>query len=466
MEKPPSPSEDWRIRRVRSLGLDPYPGRCHPRTPVSEIIRRAKSGGGGDVWAAGRLLGFDGKRHGRCLVLSDLTGSLPIAVDPNGLSAEGRKALDLLEAGDILEVRLRPAKDGFTAEEVRLLAPCLQSGKAGAKALPEPEVLRLRARVLKAVRGYFDARGYLEVETPALLPTADPAPHLAPFVTEYADSRTRRRLFLQTSPELCMKRLLGAGHERIYQITKFFRNGERTSLHNPEFTGLEWYEAYADYRSAMETAEGLVYDVARTALGRDEIRSGGMTIGLRPPWERLSVREAFRSHAGVDLWACLSRRSLAESARCIGIHVAKDDTWEDLFFKISLGRVEPHLGRSRPTLLLDYPAPLALLAKRKADDPAVAERFEIFAGGMELANGFTELNDPQEQRARWEREIQVRRREDPGASPPLDEPFLGALRLGVPPAAGVALGLDRLILLLSDRRDIGEVRCFAYDPGE
>ncbi|MFQ5692702.1 MAG: amino acid--tRNA ligase-related protein, partial [Nitrospinota bacterium] len=168
--------------------------------------------------------------------------------------------------------------------------------------------------------------------------------------------------------------------------------------------------------------------------------------------------------AGIDLWACLSRDDLAGAAREAGVHVADDDTWEDLFFKVSLEWVEPRLGQRGPTLVFDYPAPLALLAKLKAGAPDVAERFEVFAGGMELANGFTELNDPQEQRARWERELEARRRKNPGDSPPLDEAFLQALEAGVPPAAGVALGLDRLVMLLADRADIGEVRCFALEP--
>lgn len=453
-----------RIQRARDLGLPPYPNRCHPKVPLSEILSRAEAGKSGPVWAAGRMSWVSSQRERRAFVLSDLSGSLTVHLNWDALPPEGRKAAEFLEAGDIVEVFLRAGEEGFSAEEVRLLAPSLRGEKARESPLPTPETLRLRARVMRAVREFFDARGYLEVETPALLAAPDPAPHLAPFVTEYADGRRRRSLYLQTSPELPMKRLLGAGHERIYQITKFFRNGERTRLHNPEFTGLEWYEAYADYRSAMDTAEALVHAVAEAVLGESRVERPGGVIDLRPPWERITVREAFRRYAGVDLWACPGRDALAEAARETGVHAAGDDTWEDLFFKISLERVEPHLGRTRPALLFDYPSPLALLAKGKAEAPDVAERFEVFAGGMELANGFTELNDPEEQRARWERELEIRRRADPGASLPLDAAFLEALEAGVPPATGAALGLDRLVMLLAGRDDIGEVRCFVLDP--
>ncbi len=472
MAKPSSPPKDSpsgrvhfyrRIQQARSLGLNPYPDRCHPKTAVSEILQRVESGESGPFRAAGRLSGIRPQDDGRSIALSDFSGSLTFRLHSDGTSPESRKTLEFLRAGDIIEALVRPSNGEFAAEEVRLLAPSLQAGEAGATPFPEPGILRLRARVMRTVREFFDGRGFLEVETPALLSAPDPAPHLVSFVTEYADARGKWPLYLQTSPELPMKRLLGAGHERIYQITRFFRNGERTSLHNPEFTGLEWYEAYADYRSAMETAEALVCDVARRILGQDRLQREGKTIDLRPPWERISVREAFLRYSGIDPWARQNRDELAASARSVGIHVAGDDGWEDLFFKISLERVEPNLGRTKPTLLFDYPAPLALLAKRKAEEPSVAERFEVFAGGMELANGFTELNDPEEQRARWERELEVRRRENPDASPPLDEAFLQALEAGVPPAAGVALGLDRLVMLLADRRDIGEVRCFAFD---
>ncbi len=458
-----------RVRRARELGIDPYPARCHAKTPVSTILEGAKSGALEDCWAAGRIRGIRSQDGGRSIDLSDLTGSLGVRLRPEGLSSAGRKVLAFIRAGDIIEARGRLSKGEFLADEVRLLAAATGpegAGGGGAAGIPGAGTLRLRASLLKAVRGFFDNRGFLEVETPALLAAPDPAPHLDSFATEYADARGRRGFFLQTSPELPMKRLLGAGHERIYQIAKFFRNGERTALHNPEFTGLEWYEAYADYRSAMETAETLVASVTKEVLGETRLRVRGDALDLSPPWERIRVRDAFIRHAGIDLRACPSRANLAEFSRKSGVTVSPDDSWEDLFFKISLERVEPMLGRSRPTLLFDYPAPLALLAKRKTDDPAVAERFEVFAGGMELANGFSELNDPAEQRDRWERELDVRRSGGPDTSPPpppLDEEFLEALEGGVPPAAGVALGLDRWVMLLADCADIGEVRCFAFD---
>ncbi len=460
----PHPAPRDRAQQFRDLGTDPYPGRCRARTPIHDVLQSREMTERGAVWIAGRISQIQREVKTWSVTLSDHTGKIELQTRRDSNRPGNLGLLDALRPGDIIETRIKILDEAFRSDDIHILAPNRTAAPALEDGIPSDDILKLRARVMQGVRSFFEDLGYLEVETPALSAAPDPAPHLASFTTDYLGERDRTRLYLPTSPELHMKRLLAAGHERIFQICKFFRNGERTALHNPEFTGLEWYEVYADYRSAMDTVEALIGAVSSEALGQPEIDYQGNRIDLRPPWERLTVREAFRGYAGFDLWSCPDRDRLARTAGDLEIFVGEDDTWEDLFFKILIERIEPRLGRSRPTLLHDYPEPMALLSKRKAEDPSIAERFEVYIGGLELANGFTELNDPEEQRARWETELDVRRGRDPRDRPPLDEDFLRTLDAGTPPAAGAALGLDRLVMLLADCDDIGRVRCFPLKP--
>jgi lysyl-tRNA synthetase class 2 len=256
-----------------------------------------------------------------------------------------------------------------------------------------------------------------------------------------------------------MKRLLAAGLPRIFQLARVFRNGEVSRTHNPEFTMLELYRAGADYRGVMEDLEQLVQACGR-ALSTEGAERGGRPIDLAAPFERLTVAEAFRQHAGVDLPACGGDASrLAEAARRAGHDPGPPgEAFDDVFFRVMLDAVEPRIGVARPTYLVDWPAPMAALSRVKREDPAVAERFELYAGGLELANGFTELTDAAEQRRRFVDE-QAQRRRLGHRVYPLDERFLGALDR-MPDAGGVAVGFDRLLMLLAGAEAIADVLLF------
>lgn len=315
-----------------------------------------------------------------------------------------------------------------------------------------------RAGAVRAVRAFFDGQGYTEVETPALQLSPGMEPHLTPFETRLLDTAGEgTRMGLHTSPEFAMKKLLAAGMERIWQLARVWRNGERSARHHPEFTMLEWYRAGAGWRDiAAETV-----DLVRAVAG-DTARHGGHAVDLSGNWEYLSVQEAFARHAGFDLLATAEdplapdTAALARAAAGLGIRTAPDDAWDDIFFRILFEKVEPRLGFDAPTVFHSYPASMAALARRNPADPRVADRFEVFVCGLELANGYGELTDAAEQRRRFEEEIA--RRAGLGAEAwPVDEDFMAALEAGIPDCAGIALGFDRLVMLATGAERIEDV---------
>jgi lysyl-tRNA synthetase class 2 len=326
------------------------------------------------------------------------------------------------------------------------------------------ENLVKRAKIVAAVRAFFDARGYLEADTPLLVAKPGMEPHLEPFETKVFDPLGNAyRGFLITSPEYAMKKLLAAGFTRIYQMAKCFRNGEAfEGRHNPEFTMLEWYRTGTEYLGIMDETEALVKDVAQKTLGRMTATWRGKEIDLAQPWERLTVGEAMRKHADVDLDAALSdKKILLDAAAKLGHALPADAPWDDAFFSVFLNAVEPHLGAERPTFLYEYPVSMAALSKASARDPRYAERFELYVGGLELANAFTELTDADEQRRRLLDEQELREKLG-RAQYGLDEDFLLALE-HMPAAGGIALGIDRLVMLLMGEEDIRHVLAFPAD---
>jgi elongation factor P--(R)-beta-lysine ligase len=290
--------------------------------------------------------------------------------------------------------------------------------------------LQARAKIIQALRLFFIDRGYLEVETPHRIPAPAPESHI--------DAIASGTWFLHPSPELCMKRLLAAGYEKIFQICRCWRDGERGSRHVPEFTLLEWYRAGSDYRGLMKECEALLPHVA-SALGlRQTLPFREFEIDLTPPWDRLSVEEAFGRYARISM---------------------KEALKQDLFDEAMVRDIEPRLGHGKPTFLFDYPAERGTLARLKKEDPTVAERFELYVGGLELANAFSELIDAEEQRKRFHLEEAYRR--SMGKTPyPVVETFLEELD-DMPPSAGIALGVDRLVMALLDAPSIDEVVAFA-----
>lgn len=293
--------------------------------------------------------------------------------------------------------------------------------------------LVIRAQIIQSVRNFFIDNGYLEVETPIRI--AAPAPEAHIDVVESGG------WFLQASPELCMKQLLAAGYPRIFQICKCFRQGERGRLHLPEMTMLEWYRINSNYLDVMNECETLISQVARHINSKNTVTYQGTQIDLTPPWRRISVTEAFKSFTSMSMKAALE---------------------SDRFDEIMVEAIEPNLGQPRPVFLYDYPACRAALARLKPQDSRFAERFELYIGGLEICNAFSELTDPVEQRARFEREL-AHRRESGKCDYPVPDKFLNALK-DMPEAAGNAMGIDRLVMLFCDSKQIDAV--VAFTPEE
>ena len=301
------------------------------------------------------------------------------------------------------------------------------------------------------VRRWFDANGFVEVDPAALQVSPGNETHLHGFRTELIDpDGSSGEVYLHTSPEFAMKKLLAAGEPRIYALAHVFRNRERTALHSPEFTMLEWYRADEPLSRIMEDCSALVALAAHEAGAATFAYRGRQASPFEPP-ERVATREAFKRFSGIDIFDSLRAGCepeaglLARQARAAGLRVADDDAWSDIFSRILVEKVEPHLGLGRATILTDYPATESALARLSPEDPRVAERFELYCCGIELANAFHELADPDEQRRRFEADMAEQRRIY-GASHPIDEDFLSAMP-HMPDACGAALGFDRLVML-------------------
>lgn len=289
--------------------------------------------------------------------------------------------------------------------------------------------LILRSRIIQAIRTFFESRGFLEVETPLRIPANAPEEHIEPL--RCGD------LYLQTSPEICMKRLLCRGHDRIFQICHCWRYNERGSRHIPEFTMLEWYRSHSDYEALMNDCEQLLLHISESCLSANTICYKAKAVALNKVFTRVSVRDAFSEYADVSM-----------------VDAVRDGSFDE----IMVTRIEPALIQDRPVLLMDYPIEMAALARPKPGNPSVAERFELYAGGLELANGFSELNDPAEQRMRF-LEANRRRSKNGLHALPIPEPFLEELA-AMPPSAGIALGVDRLVMLFAGATRIDEVIAF------
>jgi lysyl-tRNA synthetase class 2 len=321
--------------------------------------------------------------------------------------------------------------------------------------------LEVRGNVLGGIRAFFQGEGFLEIDPPLLVPLPGMEPHLVPLACDLEDpGGGTRRFYLHTSPEYALKKLLSAGLTRIYSLGHVFRGGEISAAHNPEFTLLEWYRAGEDYASLMEDCQALVDHLRRMLHLPPAILYQGRRLDLRPPWPRIAVGDAMREHAGVELEAVGCLEDLVAIARDKGYReVSLEWPWEDVFYRIFLQEVEPRLPGDRPFFLVDYPAEMAALARPKPGAARWVERFELYAGGLELANAFSELTDPGEQRRRLEAERRQRLALGREAYP-VDASFLEALERGMPPSAGIALGVDRLVMLLVDAGQIRQVLPF------
>ena len=332
------------------------------------------------------------------------------------------------------------------------------------------DFLELRQRVIRFLRAYFDGKGFAEVDTPVLQISPGNEVHLQAFRTEWRDPHggPPQTYYLHTSPEFAMKKLLVAGEPRIYQLAHTFRNAEHSNRHHPEFTMLEWYRSGRD-EGEEQPLTGIIKEDcikvvrgAAEAAGRESFTANSMTCDPFQEWESLSVPEAFRRYANIDLLATTpdpyapDEKLLRKAIEPLGLRTADDDSWEALFFRVMTEKIEPFLGKDRPTFLGDYPVSMAALARRKEDDPRLAERFELYIAGYEIANAFYELNDAEEQLRRFNADMDLKEKLY-GECHPIDMDFIEALRHGMPEAVGIALGVDRLIMLCAGTENIEDV---------
>jgi len=317
------------------------------------------------------------------------------------------------------------------------------------------EIVKKRAGLLRAVRSFFYTEGLMETDPPLATPWPTLDANIDSVSISSSDSAHRPlKLFLHTSPEHAMKKMLAAGCGDIYFLGKVFRDREITSQHNIEFTMAEWYVQHATYREIMDMAERLIVFCAESVNGSTNVCWNGTVIDLSPPWERISVRDLFLRNAGIDLNDSMETEALHKAAGENGIILSADDDWDTAFNKIFLERIEPALNTARPCFVTDYPSHTPLMAAKKKSDPRYVERTELFIGGLELANGYTELTDSRELLERFKSEGKIR----PGL--PIDHELIQALEHGIPQCSGIALGIDRLLMLLTDKHDIEEVILF------
>jgi lysyl-tRNA synthetase, class II len=463
-----------KLDALRAGGIDPYPHAFAGVEPVADVLAAHAGLADGEETdarhrVAGRLAARRGQGKMAFLDLVDRSGRLQLQARVDVLGEEAHeRLLAQVDLGDIVgaegvAMRTRRGEITLRVESFAVLAKALRPPPEKHHGLKDVEtryrrreldlmaneetreLFVTRAKVISAIREHLDREGFIEVETPILQPLYGGG-HARPFTTHH--NALDRELYLRIATELYLKRCVVGGLERVYEIGKNFRNEGLSPKHNPEFTVLEFYEAYADYDDVAGRLEALLTSVVRSA------GSSG-PIDFTPPWRRIALRDAVRDATGIDFAEQRDREALAAA---IGDRLPTDGrTWPQLVDDLLSTFVEPHL--QQPTFLFDYPVELSPLAKAHRSEPGLVERWEAFCGGTEIANAFTELNDPDEQRERFRSQARYAAEGDEEATP-YDEVFVEALEHGMPPTGGVGLGIDRLVMALTDRTSIREVVLF------
>ncbi len=475
-----------RLAALRAAGLDPYPARVGPLLRLAELRRRhdaddeaALEAAAVQVAVAGRVLAI--RSFGKLVFMTLVEDgvSLQASFRKPELSADVLALLPLVDVGDFVRAegvlwRTRTGELTVGTRALAVVAKCLHPlpekwhGLVDVEAryrqryldlLTNPEARRAavtRSRAITALRAFLDGRDFLEVETPVLQPLYGGA-SARPFVTHY--DVYDQHVYLRISDELYLKRLVIGGFDRVYEVGHNFRNEGVSRKHNPEFTMMECYQAYADYRDMMELVQALLQHVVVAVTGGTLVTHREQPIEFGGDWPRLAIRDGILERCGVDVLAAADFATLRARVLDKGLDAGDAPTWGQLVDHLFSEHVEPTLVQ--PTFVTDYPVELSPLAKRSSADPRLVERFELFVGGMELANAFSELNDPEDQRGRFEEQRVAKAAGDEEAQP-LDEDFLLAMEHGMPPTGGLGVGIDRVVMLLCDAAHLREVLLFPY----
>ena len=475
-----------RLAALRAAGVDAYPARVGPREPIAAVRARYEPRDAAALDAeppraaiAGRVMAL--RSFGKLLfaTLREDGATLQISARREQSGDAVFEAASRLDVGDFVRVegvvwRTKKGELTLDARELTLLAKGLAPLPEKWHGLTDVEarfrqryldllvnedarrIAILRSRIVSAMRAFLDGRGFVEIETPVLQPIYGGAA-ARPFTTHH--NAYGQQLYLRISDELYLKRLVVGGIERVYEIGRVFRNEGVSRKHNPEFTMMECYQAYADYGDMMELTQSMIQAIAQTALGTTRISHSARELELAGEWPRITLRDAIANTTGIDVLADSDLASLRAAIARAGIACPDAPTWGRLVDELFSAHVES--GLIQPCFIVDYPVELSPLAKRKQGDPRLVERFEAFLGGMEVGNSFSELNDPLDQRGRMEQSLRDHAAGDEEAQP-LDEDFLAALEVGMPPTGGLGIGVDRLVMQLLDAPSLREVIAFPY----
>jgi len=468
-----------KLAELRAKGIEPYGGRFIRTHQAGEILDNFTELEDQGVVVAGRIMSRRGMGKASFAHIQDGSRQIQVYMRLNDIGQEAYEFFGKLDIGDIIGVsgkvfKTRMGEITIAVEKFTLLSKSLRP-------LPEKwhglkdvdlryrqryvdlivnpnvkEVFEARSKIIRAIRYFMDRKGFLEVETPMMQTIAGGA-EARPFITHH--NALDINLYLRIAPELYLKRLLVGGFEKVYEINRNFRNEGISTKHNPEFTMLELYQAYADYHVMMDLAEELVSTVAAEVIGTTKIEYEDTVLDLSPGWTRIPMLDAVKLHSGLDfnmLKGDAEARNAAKQAQ-LGIELDGTDTWSSVLNKIFDEVVEPKL--IQPTFIMDYPVEISPLAKRKAENPDLTDRFELFIYGREMANAFSELNDPIDQRGRFLKQVEKRKAGDDEAHM-MDEDYINALEYGMPPAGGMGIGIDRLVMLLTSSSSIRDVLLF------
>ncbi len=469
------------LEKLKSLGFNPFGeenARFNASNNAKELLDNFEQYEDKEVSLAGRLMTMRGHGKASFANIKDISGTIQIYTRLDEVGPESFEIYKLLDIGDLIGIKgsvfkTRKGEITLRVKEFKLLTKSLRPlpdkyhglkdvdtryRKRYVDLIVNDEVMDTfvkRSQIIQEMRNYLNDKGFLEVETPVMHPYATGAPS-RPFITHH--NTLDMQLVLRIETELYLKRLIVGGMEKVYEIGRIFRNEGLSTRHNPEFTSVELYWAYHDYDDIMKLAEELIAHIAKKLNGSTEIQCEGKILDFSTPWERITMLDAVKKYAGVDFNQISSDQEAMKVAKEHHLPVEDFMTWGHILNLFFEEKCEEHL--IQPVFVYNYPIEVSPLAKKKKDDPRMTARFELFANGRELGNAFTELNDPDEQRRRFEDQLAERELEERIEKHKLDEDFIEALEIGLPPTGGIGIGIDRLVMLLTDSPSIRDVILF------